>query len=306
MIPMYPIFKPLALEDREQIISFLQKFPPYSDYTFASLWCWDTEETALTSRFDSHLILRFSDYATGEPLYSLIGQGPVDHVLREIFSRCRREGIPPEVRLVPEIVLEGQSSVLNTEFSIVEDHDNHDYILSVEDIATFEGSHHYDNRYFTRFFQRRHPKAVICDLNIENENTRQDILKLFDLWVRYKQDEKMAEYARELKALKRHFLYALRHPGIIHFSGLYEDGMLIGFGSDEIISDTFACAHFQKAVPEHKGIYQYIWHHVAKRLRTQGVTHFNIEQDLGVPAIRKAKSSLRPIARLRKFIIRHN
>lgn len=41
MIPKFPEFKKLELSNKEEIENFTSKFPPYSDFNFVSMWCWD-------------------------------------------------------------------------------------------------------------------------------------------------------------------------------------------------------------------------------------------------------------------------
>jgi len=73
MIPTFPKFKSLELSDRAEVERFTSRHPPYSDYNFTSLWCWDIYERVLLSQLDGNLIVRFTDDATGEPFYSFFG-----------------------------------------------------------------------------------------------------------------------------------------------------------------------------------------------------------------------------------------
>ena len=52
MLPTFPEFKPLELSDKNDVENFTSKFPPYSDFNFVSMWCWDIKEEMRISLFD--------------------------------------------------------------------------------------------------------------------------------------------------------------------------------------------------------------------------------------------------------------
>lgn len=74
-IPHFPKWKKLEWSDRAAVEHFTGGWQPYSDFSFISLWIWNTEEDAQLSQLDGHLLLRARDYVTGQPLYSFGGGG---------------------------------------------------------------------------------------------------------------------------------------------------------------------------------------------------------------------------------------
>src|SRR5689334_12270344 len=42
-IPIFPTFKPLAFTDQFAVESWARQFPPFADFNFISLWCWNTD-----------------------------------------------------------------------------------------------------------------------------------------------------------------------------------------------------------------------------------------------------------------------
>ncbi len=54
MIPEFPNFKKLELSDREEVESVTNKFPPYSDFNFTSMWCWDINEDMRLSKLNGN------------------------------------------------------------------------------------------------------------------------------------------------------------------------------------------------------------------------------------------------------------
>ena len=73
MIPEFPQFKPLTLSDKESIERITQKYPPYSDFNFMSMRCWDIKGKIKISKFNNNLVVRFTDYLKGNPFFSFWG-----------------------------------------------------------------------------------------------------------------------------------------------------------------------------------------------------------------------------------------
>lgn len=73
MIPEFPQFKVLELSDKGDIEVFTKKFPPYSDFNFVSMWSWDIKGDMRISQLNDNLVVRFTDYLTGNPFFSFFG-----------------------------------------------------------------------------------------------------------------------------------------------------------------------------------------------------------------------------------------
>ena len=50
----------VSIEDKESIEKYINLYPPYSDYNFASLWVWNTKKNILVSRLNNNLDYRFN------------------------------------------------------------------------------------------------------------------------------------------------------------------------------------------------------------------------------------------------------
>lgn len=78
MIPKFPKFKHIELIDKEEIEKITQKFPPYSDFNFISMWSWDIKVEMIISKLNNNLVVRFTDYLTGYPFFSFLGDNMVN------------------------------------------------------------------------------------------------------------------------------------------------------------------------------------------------------------------------------------
>ena len=86
--------------------------------------------------------------------------------------------------------------------------------------------------------------------------------------------------------------------------GIFEEDRMLAFTIEEVLPDAYAICHFWKADSSRAGIFDFLMQEKARHLETLGVQFLNYEQDLGVPALRTAKSSFRPVRFLKKFTAR--
>src|SRR6185295_11781832 len=125
MIPEFPKFKKLELEDKKEIEEFTSKFPPYSDFNFVSMWSWDIRGEMRISQLQENLVVKFTDYLTGKPFYSFLGNKNTNSTVEKLLFLSKAEKLEMVLKLVPE------DSVLGLDikkYNIVEDRDHFDYI----------------------------------------------------------------------------------------------------------------------------------------------------------------------------------
>ena len=138
-IPQFPAMRRLALADREAIEAIVGRFAPYSDFTFTSLWAWDTDESCAIAMLGENLVVRFKDYDSEDHFYSFIGQDAVVAAAETLLAYARAEGLPAQLKLVPEDVVAADDRMQNR-FAVTPDRDNFDYVDSTADWADFAKS----------------------------------------------------------------------------------------------------------------------------------------------------------------------
>lgn len=72
-IPAFPRFKHLDLDDQAEFDLFTGQYPPYSEFNFVNLFCYDTTGDCQVSILNGNLVVRFRDYVTREPFFSFLG-----------------------------------------------------------------------------------------------------------------------------------------------------------------------------------------------------------------------------------------
>ena len=174
MLPEFPNFKKLELSDKEDVEKITHKYPPYSDFNFVSMWSWDIKGEMRISQLNGNLVVRFTDYITGDPFYSFLGNNKVNETAETLLQFCKKEGAKTILELVPEDSIKG----LNIKkFNIEEDRDHFDYIYPINSIASYLGSEYQKHRKMVRRFEKQH-KFEILTLNLMNVNNQKLIFIL--------------------------------------------------------------------------------------------------------------------------------
>lgn len=303
MIPTFPQFKKLDLEDRDFIDDYTASYPPYSDYNFVSLWVYNTKEKVELSLLNNNLVVKFQDYISNEFFYSFLGVNSVLNTIKTLieFARTERD-IITQLKLVPEINLLG-NDIFEAQklFSIVADEDNFDYIYSLNEWSELRGIKYRGKKNFVNRFKRLYPDVYMCQLDLKNKETQKNIEDLFIVWEGLKGRDRI-ETETELEALRRTFSLS-KFVDFISL-GVLVGGKLIAFSINEVIPNGYCVGDFRKADMTHYiGAYQFLENETAKILLKHKCEYLNLEQDLGIPGLKRSKQSWFPVSYLKKYII---
>lgn len=291
----FPNFEPLAIGHRAHIEAIARQFDPYSDFNFTSLFSWNTSGSVATCMLNGNLVIRFEDYVTGNPFYSFLGSNDAANTAATLLSHMKNEGIAPEIKLLPHASL---GDIGTDRFQIVEDPDNHDYVLSIERLLTFSGSRLKPNRNLaTRFLRSYVSETRPLDLN--DTAVRDSLTDFFLAWARRKGLPE-SSVRNEFRALSQALQLSTTNPLI--GLGVFVGGSLVGFTISERLHGLHGMLHFEKADPmQCVGIYQHLMQETAKVLSATGCELLNYQQDLGLPGLKTCKRGFHPSHYLRKY-----
>lgn len=297
IIPAFPQFVSVGVANKETISSLTAKFPLYSDFNFTNLLSWNLNDGVAVAWLHGNLVFRFKDYVSNEIFLTFIGPGNIAQTASELLAYATKSGIALKLKLIPEIVAEQLAA--HNEFTITEDKDNADYIISLKDTSVLEGSRHKHTRRSVNKFKVLHElEASYREIDCLDTSTHSP---LFEIFLR-RELAKDGHHDNELAAMRRLLDFApeLRIKG----RGLFVSGKLKAFILFEVEEKrTTVLGHFWKADTHLDGVYHYLLHEVANELYASGFEYMNIEQDLGIPGLRTAKQFLRPVDYLRKYTI---
>lgn len=299
MIPLFPKFKILQTEDFEEIESLTKEYPPYSDFSFTSLWTYNANNATTISKLNNNLVVRMEDYVNLEPFLTFIGSKDSVHTAHTLLSTSKKLGVSSSLKLVPEINIT-KDLLAARDLSIIEDVENFDYVFPLKEISELKGQKYHKQRNLRNFFENNYQDLKCLELDILDRETQEQMMKLFDLWSENKTDYDY-DTGIEKRAIER--LYLISNLKKFPTIGIVDNEKLVAFSINEILSERYAGALFRKADINYKGIYKYLESVTAKKLLSFGCELLNYEQDLGIPGLRHSKELWKPTDYLKKYII---
>lgn len=304
MLPEFPWFKPIDLNDRPAVEAMIAGYPPFADFNFVELWCWNQGLHGGIAALDGNLVVRWQDVMTGELFLSFLGTNKVERTAERLIAYAKERGLEPRLQAIPDVVVDNGDG-FGDSLVVEEDIHNSDYLLSVHDWSVMSGARFKNKRNAIHRLERKHdPRLVRLDLR--DVETGRRIMELCHTWAeqRHRTPE---ETAPEFKAIGNLIVLAreldLDRLVVI---GVYSGDRLIGFSVNEMLPDGYALGHFAKADYRYEGVYPYMLREVARILRDARVTYLNIEADLGDSGLKISKKLCNPTGQLRKYVIAEN
>lgn len=168
-----------------------------------------------------------------------------------------------------------------------------DYIYTLEKMATYQGTKlHSKKNLLNQFLSLYVPQAKPL-----TQKLMPDAFRILEHW---QEDSGNAKSTTDYYAC--HEALAM-YDDLVLCGGIYYVGREpAGFVIGEEINPSMFALHFVKGIREYKGIYQYMYNHFANILPKKYL-YLNFEQDLGIPALKIAKTSYHPDKILKKYRI---
>ena len=282
--PEYPEFKAVGLEDCDVITHYLEAYPSaVCEMNFPNIVIWKDSERPRYTFIEGNLCIAVEP--TFEPAYFLppLGSGAMDKTLAVCLAHT------PRLSRVPEEFVR----VHGGGFRIEEDRNNFDYIYRAEDLIElhgkkFDGKRNRIKKFETSFAHAYEPL----------EPRHVDACRaLFLNW--FGEKECPTPY---LEAEREAILEALKSFRELGFTGgvVTVDGRVEAFTLGTRLTADAAVIQIEIANPAFPGLAQWINREFVRR-EWQAYGFINREQDVGVPGLRRAKTSYHPDHLLAKF-----
>lgn len=280
LIPHYPEFVELTLDLRPELHPLLQTLPDgVSEFTFANLYLFRRDHHYWVSRLsDEQVVITGQD--GGISFFMLPFGLPERTLLDQLFDdfgsmKCVSESLAEQLEPLG--------------FEIREDRDNFDYLYSRQDLTELTG------RKFSK--KRNLIKAFLKNYTYTGEPLLQShipaALQILESWAAGREDP--GDYAAAKEALEK--AERLQLCGGIYY--VDDRPVAYSLGEENALGKSFII-HFEKAVGDYKGVWQFVNQAFAAILPEQYDT-INREQDLGNEGLRRAKHSYKPIGYVKKY-----
>ncbi|MFX1288853.1 MAG: DUF2156 domain-containing protein [Promethearchaeota archaeon] len=298
--------KEITLEDKPLFNSYFHKYPPEtSEFTFTNLYMWRNFYSFNFMEWREHLLIFSRDFfevkklsASGNQsafyFFPPIGPNPAE-IMVSLFEDLK----DIEFHRVPELIseeLRNHSKFSSLNLGVLEDRDNWDYVYTTEDLKNLPGNRYRQNRrWLNKFFE-----TYDYDFKIITEKEIELCKKLQLEWCILRQcedDEGLKEEEKAIYDALDNFL-ALGFQGAL----ICVDDKCAAYTFGEMLNPTTMVIHVEKAHMDYEGAYQAINNLFLKNTFEEAM-YVNREQDLGVPGLRRAKESYKPIRMEKKSII---
>jgi hypothetical protein len=281
------LLKPVALQDRPLFERYLSRYPPtVSELTFTNAFCWAEIRHHLVGECEGHLLISYRQKDCCLSLYPPVGPEPAALLNKRI------EGLGDYCWTRLDKVL---AASLGPSVRPVLDRDNSDYVYRVEDLRTLRGKAYHSKRNFAKRFAELYQPEV----RPVNGTLAPECIHIQEQWLEGQRNNESArdESTALIKAL-RHF-----DDLSLHGIGVFVGSALVAFAIGEPLNPSTFVEHFEKALPDYTGVYQYLLQAFAQSI-PEGFSLLNREQDLGLEGLRRAKESWHPALLVEKYTIR--
>jgi hypothetical protein len=210
---------------------------------------------------------------------------PEKSILDRLFaSHDYWKGIPDS------IYLPNREQFAEWGIEIAEDRDNFDYLYLRTDLAELSGKKYHKKRNLVNQY-------LLSYVHCEKPLTQDLIPEALAVLERWREDKgEDGDYAASREALELFDRFPM--SGALYYINNRPVGWCLG---ESLARGSMFAVHFEKALDNYKGIYQFINQHFAASLPEQ-YAHINREQDLGEEGMRQAKMTYRPSGFVRKYI----
>jgi uncharacterized protein len=278
-------FKPVALADKDLFAAHYHRYPQvHSDNIFTNMVCWNHYANYRFAHMEGSILL--STTLDGKTRYRPpIGPQNPD-LLADVFDLAKNSDdeqplfiLDPKTKewiteLYPELILYPERKYF-------------DYVYRSSDLENLPGKKYLTIRRQLHQFQRN------CSPVVEqiSKGCIEEVEDFLNQWCDWKECDSDPVLANEKEAI----LFAITHYDELDLSGLLirAEGKVGAMSIFEGLNKDTALVHFEKGLPDCKGIYRAINAETAKIL-AKDFAYINRESDMGVEGIREAKTRYHP------------
>ncbi len=180
-------------------------------------------------------------------------------------------------------------------FTVVEQPIFKDYIYRTEDLARLEGRKYAKKRNLLKQFEREYVETNRCAAEVIGAATSEHVA-FIEKWC----EQNGCEETDSLLACdRRSAIDQLQNFDTYDLSGLTLriDGHIAGLAIASRLTGEMGVLTVEKALSEHKGLYQYLDREAARELFLGTYAYINKESDMGVPGLAQSKRSYYPVRR---------
>jgi hypothetical protein len=283
-LPRFPDFKAVGLEDRPYFQEQIVQYPSEAcEINFANVFIWRKYERPKYTIIEDNLCVLVEPL--DEPAYFLqpIGKSRISETIRICLSAA------PRLSRLPEPFIQDYCSEFHSEL----DRDNFDYVYETADLIYLGGKRYDGKRNRIRKFEKNHAYRYLRLSPIHFD----ECLRLLEDWFNAKSPE-MGLLGAQRDAL----IETLGHYDSLGLVGgaIESEGRIVAFSISQELFPGTAVIQAEIVNPAYDGLAQLMNREFIKN-EWAASRFINREQDLGVPGLRRAKTSYHPHHFVKKY-----
>lgn len=292
MIPNFPNFKPIDLEIKNSLNSYLEKYAVnICDLGLGYLYIWQTVDNSQVTLINDNLcILNNTEYA-GKFFLEPIGTQNIPQTIETCLKHSGKISNISEdfYTRFPELA----------KYTPHELPDNFDYIYSTQSLAELAGTKFHDKRNHIHKFKRNYPYYKYLPIT---PDFLPKAIAIFESWAK----DNPANTTQKItaKMQKDALINTFKYFTDCNISGGYieSEQKIFGFIIGSPLNNNTFGMHFQYCLSDIPGIYQILSQEFCQQIRQQYL-YVNLEEDLGMPGLKKMKLSYHPEKIIKKYEI---
>lgn len=220
--------------------------------------------------------------------------------LRETIYRSKehfeKKGQPFSLRLVPFHVMEIIKEAV-PEMHFIDDRPNYDYIYLTQDLIDLKGKSFHGKKNHLNYFKKTYEYEYV-ELNSDMADDAMKFISDFN-----KRKEVPAHEMEMLKMEEHAMEDVFKNIEAVGYSAgaIIIDGSIEAIAIGGRLGKKTITEHVEKANIEYRGLYQAINNEFCRNVASKA-KYINREEDMGIPNLRKAKLSYKPVKLLEKYI----
>ncbi len=277
----------LLITDQKVFEERFAQYPPQiSEYTFSNLYSWKDYYHFEWEEIDGCIVLYCQQHGKQ---CAYVPIGPQERVIEVMAKVARRDSIP-FVRVPEEITQKA------ADFKTVFDPDNSDYLYRAKDLIDLAGRKYDGKRNLIRNFSGKHSFSY----QTMDEACVKECLAFEEQWCQEVDCDEEGGLVAERAAVR----VMLQNCKLFDLVGgaLRVDGKIVALAVAQKLNPQTLVMHVLKASRLTPGLYQTMYQEFLKR-EAPAYQFVNMEQDLGIEGLRKAKLSYQPVAMIKKFTL---
>lgn len=293
-------FKPLELKDKELFCKYLNSysFSTY-EYSFLTLYIWRQMYNTEFAIIDDAIVIKKHTKNNGTYFMQPIGASKSN--IASITSKLktiRRDSLDFKYLYgdVETDFLEQLHENFRDCMTSYEDVNNFDYIFNCNDLISLSGSkfHRKKNQY-NQFISKYDYRIEV----IQSSEVIRDCIDLSREWYAYKGND-----SDHLNNERKGIADILNNIDMFNVKGIavYVGSKIAGFAAGEKLNSKVATIHFQKGRYNYSGIYPFLNKSLIETCFSD-VEFINLQEDLGIEGLRRAKKAYQPIKLEKKYLV---